>query len=106
MPYGAVFEDDGEAGYFYALDHRDGENPIQDAVHIYNVASISDSATPSTVQIVWSGDGQKAGLIINRYPHAIIDFAARRAVCRSGFPAPGPGWTGHEWDEGAVALLT
>lgn len=101
----AVFEDDGETGYFYAVDFRNDENPIQDAVHIYNVSNVTDRGTPSTVQIVWSSDGLKAGLIINRYPHAVIDFAARRAVCRTGFPAPSSGWSGHAWDDDAVALL-
>lgn len=33
----AVFEDDGETGYFYALDESVNGNAIQDAVHIYNV---------------------------------------------------------------------
>lgn len=105
QPYGAVFEDDGETGYFYALDFGAGEQPIQDAVHIYDVANIPDPETPSTVQIVWSSDGLKAGLIIDRDPFAVIDFAARRAVCRSGFPQPSRGWTGHAWDDAAVGLL-
>lgn len=30
----AVFEDDGQTGYFYALDESVDGNPIQDAVHI------------------------------------------------------------------------
>jgi hypothetical protein len=106
-PFATVFEDDGDTGYFYALDLRQGENSIRDAVHIYNVASVTDRKIPSTVQIVWSTDGLKAGLIINRYPHAVVDFGAQRAVCRSGFPKPlsvGE-WSGHDWDDGAVGLL-
>jgi hypothetical protein len=107
QPFAAVFEDDGETGYFYALDLRQKDDPIQDAVHIYNVAAVSDRKIPSTVQIVWSSDGLKAGLIINRYPHAVFDFAVKRAVCRTGFPPPCPrrGWTGHDWDDSAVGLL-
>jgi hypothetical protein len=106
-PYATVFEDDGDTGYFYALDLRDPQNPVRDAVHIYNVASVTDRKVPSTVQIVWSTDGIKAGLIINRYPHAVVDFQARRAVCRSGFPPPlgVGGWSGHDWDDSAVGLL-
>ena len=30
-----VFEDDGQTGYFYALDFTRGENPIVDAVEVY-----------------------------------------------------------------------
>ncbi len=107
QPFEAVFEDDGETGYFYALDLRQEDMPIQDALHIYNVAAVTDRAIPSTVQIVWSSDGLKAGLIINRFPHAVFDFSAKRGVCRSGFPPPaqGSGWTGHDWDDAAVGLL-
>jgi hypothetical protein len=106
-PYATVFEDDGDTAYFYALDLRDHENPIRDALHIYNVASVADRKIPSMVQIVWSTDGLKAGLIINRYPHAVVDFQAQRAVCRSGFPKPSNAgsWSGHDWDDSAVGLL-
>lgn len=30
----AVFEDDGNTGYFYALDESVEGNPVRDAVHI------------------------------------------------------------------------
>jgi hypothetical protein len=55
-PFAAVFEDDGETGYFYALDTTQGENPILDALHIYDVESVSDRHRPSKVRIVWSPD--------------------------------------------------
>jgi hypothetical protein len=38
--FGAVFEDDGETGYFYALDFACGATPIVDAIHIYAVGSV------------------------------------------------------------------
>ena len=105
FPYGAVFEDDGETGYFYALDMRDRGNPIQDAVQIYNVARVADREQPSRLQIVWSTDGAKAGLLLNGVLLAVIDFGARRAVCRTGFPDPSRGWHGHAWDDTAGDLL-
>ncbi len=107
QPWAAVFEDDGETGYFYALDTRDAEMPIRDSLHIYNVDAISDRDIPSTIQIVWSSDGHKAGLIVNRYPHAVFDFSTQRGFCRSGFPPAlrHGGWSGHDWDDAAVALL-
>jgi hypothetical protein len=46
----AVFEDDGQTGYFYALDESVEGNPIQDAVYIYNVEDISDGHIPSDVK--------------------------------------------------------
>ena len=107
QPVAAVFEDDGDTGYFYALELDDRENPIRDALAIYNVDQVVDRDTPSVVQIVWSSDGLKAGLIVNRHPHAVLDFAARHAVCRTGFAVPDEshGWSGHDWDDAAVGLL-
>ena len=105
-PFVAVFEDDGETGYFYALDTSREENPIVDALHIYDVESVTDRDLPSTAQIIWSFDGLKAALLINDYPHAIFDFEARRGCCRDGFPPPASdaGWSpsGHDWDDAAL----
>jgi hypothetical protein len=47
----AVFEDDGQAGYLYALDMSAAGNPMQDALHIYNVMQIADREIPSVVMI-------------------------------------------------------
>ena len=107
-PFVVVFEDDGDAGYLYALDMSRSDNPIVDALHIYNVAAVSDKHLPSRVELVWSQDDRKAALLINRYPHAIFDFVARRGYCRTGFPPPADdGWTqhGHEWDDQAEELF-
>jgi hypothetical protein len=35
VPLAVVFEDDGDTGYFYALELEDRDNPIVDALHIY-----------------------------------------------------------------------
>ena len=60
-PFVAVFEDDGETGYFYALDtNRADENQIVDALHIYDVEGVTDRHIPSTIRIVWSTDGRSA----------------------------------------------
>jgi hypothetical protein len=107
-PFVVVFEDDGSTGYLYALDTSRAGNPIVDAMHIYNVASVTDRHLPSTVQLVWSQDDMKAALLINRYCHAIFDFEARRGYCRTGFPPPArDGWTqhSHEWDDKAEDLF-
>jgi len=107
--FAAVFEDDGETGYFYALDTEKGENPIVDALHIYDVASVADRHRPSNFRIVWSLDDRKAALLINDYPHAVFDFEGKRGYCRSGFPdAIGEkGWSaeGHEWDDSVLQLF-
>ena len=40
--FGVVFEDDGDTGYFYSLDFSCDDNPIVDAMHIYNAAQVAD----------------------------------------------------------------
>ena len=109
QPFVAVFEDDGDTGYFYAVDPSADDNPIQDALHIYNAADVADRETPSEVKIGWSQDSKKVVLLINDYPHAIFDFEAKRGYCRTGFP-PAPentpwGRHGHEWSDAAVELF-
>ncbi len=99
--YVVIFEDDGETGYLYGLDTTQENNPICDALHIYNVASVTDRNKPSLFQLVWSQDGLKAALLINKYPHAVFDFEAKRGYCRTGFPPPNKNWTNHthDWDD-------
>jgi hypothetical protein len=109
--YSAVFEDDGETGYFYAVDSNRPGNVILDAVHIYNVANVVDKEKPSTLAIAWSADGLKCALLINAYAHAAFDFTARRGYCRSNFPSFSSqtqgSWTqsDHAWSDSATAWL-
>lgn len=104
--YAVVFEDDGDTGYFYALDTARSEGWIQDAMHIYNVNAVADRHLPSEVRIGWTEDGLRAVLLINNYPHAIFDFAAKRGYCRSNFPPPGGEWSQHHpdhaWEDAAL----
>ncbi|MEE7548307.1 DUF2251 domain-containing protein [Xanthomonas sp. Kuri4-1] len=106
-PFSVVFEDDGDTAYCYALDRTRPEQPIQDAMHVYDVASVADRERPSTVTIGWSLDALKAVLLINEYPHAVFDFSAKRGYCRTGFPPPaaGSGWSGHAWDDAVAELF-
>lgn len=107
--YVAVFEDDETTGYFYALDTSKRDQPIQDALQIYNVANVTDRAKPSVVKIGWSLDSQKVALLVNGHPHAIFDFSSKQGYCRTGFPPPAAdgGWgsQGHEWREDAIQLF-
>ena len=97
--YGVVFEDDGTVGYLYAIELRGENYDILDAMHIYNVASVVDRDKASTIQILWSDDGLKAALLINDYPHAVVDYANHQGFCRNNFPLPGPNWTRPEWSD-------
>jgi hypothetical protein len=86
-----VFEDNEETGYFYAVD-RNNNLGILDALHIYNVADITDKDKPSTVKILWTEDLNKAFLSINNYYHAVFDFQNRAGYCRTGFPNANGNW--------------
>ncbi|MGZ2275839.1 DUF2251 domain-containing protein [Neisseria meningitidis] len=88
VPYGVVFEDDGDTGYFYATS-KDG---ILDALHIYNVEDVSDKHIPNHVLILWDDACTIAALCINDYIHAVYDFVAQAGYCRNGFPETGGEW--------------
>lgn len=100
-PYSAVFEDDGDTAYFYGLDSRQAEQPILDALHVYNVKDVRDKGRQSLAQVVWSADGLRVALFINDYPHAAFDFVKKRGYCRTGFPPPAATFSaeGHEWSD-------
>jgi hypothetical protein len=110
--YSAFFEDEGETGYFYAIDFSRSGDTIVDAVNIYNVSNVVDRDRPSQVKILWSEDGTKCALLINEHPHAAFDFVARRGYCRTNFPNfknPEDGsWVtaDHTWSHAAVSWLT
>ncbi len=108
-PFAAVFEDDGDTGYFYALHTGQSGQQIQDALHIYNVASVSDREKPARMKVGWSTDGTKVVLLINEQPHAVFDFTAQQGYCRTSFPpsAINGKWspTGHAWNEEALQLF-
>ena len=89
--YSAVFEDDGETGYLYAC-RRDAKPHILDACLVYTARDVIDRDKDSVAEITWSTDGLKAGLLINDYLHAVIDFQQRKAWCRTNFPPPGGDW--------------
>ena len=106
-----TFEDDGETGYFCALALNRSENIILDALHIYNVANVSDRDRVSSLSIVWSADGIKCVLLINGYPHAIFDFAGKQGRSRTNSPnlpnAPPDCWdcSDHQWSDEAITWL-
>lgn len=103
--FSAIFEDDGETGYFYAYDRSVAERPVLDLVLIYEADSVVERRLESTAAIIWSPDGSKTALLLNDYPHAVIDFAARCSYCRSNFPPPPSGWRRRSWDETLIGLF-
>jgi len=109
--FSAFFEDEGETGYFYAVDPALTPDAIVDAVQIYSVSNVVDRERPSTASIVWSPDESRCALLINGYPHAVFDFHAKRGYCRTNFPNfANPvvaGWlqSDHSWSEDAIRWL-
>ena len=108
--YATVFEDDGDAGCFYAVDTdvEDG-NPVQDALLVYLAADVTDADLASTLEIGWSKDGLKALLLINDLPHAAFDFEKRQGWCLTGLPeaAVNKAWSKgpRAWSEDVEALF-
>jgi len=106
--YSGVFEDDGETAYFYAYDRGNPDAPILDAVHIYSAHSIDDREREAEAEIYWSSDGLKAGLLINDFLHAVIDFQSCKAYGRTNFPPPGGPWRAAQrepWQDSFATLL-
>ena len=113
-PFGALFEDDGKVGTFYAIDTRLADQAsVLDSVYIYHVTSVLnhptaelDVYTPCNVEITWSADQRRVALVLNGVPHAAFDFEKKRACCKSNFPE-GSSWSidGHAWDDHAVEFL-
>lgn len=86
QPYYAIFEDDGETGYFYICDKRNLEDPILDALHIYDIRSVVDKEKTSLFEIMWKDGGFKTALFINAHCHAVFDFNKMEGICRNNFP--------------------
>jgi hypothetical protein len=117
VPWTAVFEDEGPAGYLYACDRsrqtpgkpeQSQEESILDAMLLYNVASLSEPGNERLASVQWSRDGLQAVFYLDGTAQAFLDFAARASFCRSNFPNfvehPGDTWrkTSHAWDEEAI----
>ena len=73
-PHSASFEDDGETGYFYALDLTRSDNMIVDAVQIYSVANVSDR--------------ERACAIDQRLPPRSLRFRCKARLFSHQLPKP------------------
>jgi hypothetical protein len=120
--FGVIFEDDGEAAYFYAVE-RDMEGAgvqILDALHIYERGGAEndeteemdeteeadveemdetendeteESASKRRLLIVWSRDWLKCALVIDGKCHALFDFIVHGGYNINQFPPPNEIWT-------------
>ena len=85
-----MFEDDGETGYFYAMDLHQTENPVVDSLFVYSKADIEETTLtePRRLEICWSENGYQAFLLLNGYPHAAFDFSQFVGYNYTKFPQP------------------
>lgn len=117
VPWTAVFEDEGVAGYFYACDRSQEtqERSILDAMLIYNVEALArsdaenDRPEPQRIAAIeWSRDGMQAVLYLDGTAQALFDFEARCGYCRMDFPnfmaEQGDQWrkSSHAWSDQAL----
>jgi hypothetical protein len=93
--FGVVFEDDGDAAYFYAVE-KDKEGTgvqILDALHINERDEEDEVPETRRLQIVWSRDWLKCALVIDGQCHALFDFEAHGGYNINEFPPPNEVWT-------------
>ena len=93
--FGVVFEDDGQTGYFYAVEIS-AENPeprILDALHIYEAEHLPPGRLPVKALIVWSKDWLKCALVLDDRCHALFDFSKHGGYNINEFPPPNQFWT-------------
>jgi hypothetical protein len=110
VPWTAVFEDEGPAGYFYACDRSQETqaHSIMDSMLIYNTSSLPDAGNERIASIQWSRDGQQCVLYLDGNAQALIDFATKQSYCRSDFPnfldQSGETWrkSTHAWDDAVL----
>ncbi|MDG6895583.1 DUF2251 domain-containing protein [Volucribacter amazonae] len=101
--YSVMFEDNGETGYFYAIDTSKPQ-PVVDALFVYNVASVEQPQLVRKLEICWANNGTMALLFINDYPHAVFDFTRLVGYNHSKYPEPDLAtmWSRQQIDEDLI----
>jgi hypothetical protein len=110
VPWTAVFEDEGVAGYFYACDrsHEKQEDAILDAMLIYNRSALQEPEKERLASVQWARDGEQCVLYIDGTAQALVDFATKQSYCRMDFPnfmgQQGDPWRkeSHAWDDAVL----
>lgn len=99
--YGVIFEDDGEAAYFYAVE-KDGQGEglrVLDALHIHEEddpeedEGAEEDDEPADLKIIWSRDWLKCALVLDGLVHALFDFENQGGYNVNEFPPPNDFWT-------------
>ena len=98
--FGVVFEDDGDTGYFYALEVLEEKQGFQivEAMHIYDSAD-SEFQRRCSICVAFSSDGLRAILTLDSHPVALFDFVAKKGYCRNNFPKPMNWGDSFDWND-------
>ena len=99
--FGVIFEDDGEAAYFYAVEKDEqGEGlRVLDALHIHEEDDPEDEDDaeeddePADLKIIWSRDWKKCALVLDGFVHAFFDFENQGGYNINEFPPPNDFWS-------------
>ncbi len=113
VPWTAVFEDEGPAGYCYACDRsrETQDESILDAMLIYSESALENRDRERLVSFQWSRDGLRCVLYLDGAAQALLDFETRTSFCRSNFPnflddsqSRRGGWrrSSHVWDDAVL----
>jgi hypothetical protein len=92
-----VFEDDGETGYLYIYD-EDGRG-ILTHLRIYSNSEKLSVQEPD-VQVIWSADGSKCGVVIWGGIRGIIDTVRRQEFRSNVEDRNSPSISDPQWLEG------
>lgn len=104
--FAAVFEEDGDTGYFYALDTSLVGQQILHALHVYDVGRETARGDVIRLEIVWSADGLHAGLKGDGQLRAVLDFSSSTSWQRDAVADTGGLWQSLAWDSKVEAWFT
>lgn len=100
-----VFEDDGETGYFYALEKDASSYSMVNALLIYQYPNGNTDDRPFSLELKWSEQSHMCALVISDGLHGLFDWNNQVAYNGSGFPKGLNGWTNKDDLEAAVNSL-
>lgn len=104
--FAAVFEEDGETGYFYALDTSLSGQQILHALHVYDVGEGFAEGDEIGLDILWSADGLHSALRGNGQLLAVFDFSSGTGWQRGAVPNTGGAWRTAPWDSKVESWFT
>jgi len=100
--FAGFFDEDGHGGYLYISDQK--ADRIIKNLRIYE-SSDALSVQESDVEVLWSTDGTKCGVVIWGKMRGIMDIANGREICVPLENRQTPGITDPEWLKGFDGYL-